>query len=287
MTNTNEVTTVNPFFNVVREPAFAELNGQKIEINRDVLLNPETQDVVGVVGKNYSLVQNIDVARFFDEAFSKNRILSTKDHLNTNTGKWIREIVLDDDEYTAEIDSGDTVKAKVQIYNGYDGKTAVGFRVSAYRLVCTNGLMGWKEIHGGNFTHMGGNLVDRIQAQFANNFSNFSKNFGVWEEWTKQGFGQTRFNQFVELHTKSTLPENVKPTKEMKLIEYLSDKQAEAIKDLYVPTMELYKEKENKWGAYNVLTAIGTHHTDARKGSPLFTAGYKRINRLVEDFYDY
>ena len=69
------------------------------------------------------------------------------------------------------------------------------------------------------------------------------------------------------------------------MIKYLSEKQAEGIKTLYPTIMNQYNESETKWGAYNVITAIATHHTKTPSTkSHLFTQGYKRTERLAEDF---
>ena len=51
--------------------------------------------------------------------------------------------------------------------------------------------------------------------------------------------------------------------------------------------MNRYDENETRWGAYNVLTGFATHQTRARQGSNVFSAGYKQIETVTDDFYHY
>lgn len=272
--------TVNPFFDVERTELFAEFNGERVSSGRHALLNAENGEMLGIVSPNYKLVEHAEVANVFDEAFQNVPVMEVRDHLNGVTNRWVRDIVLDGDEFTRDIDGkGDTVKAKVRVWNGYDGRTAVGFAVSAWRMVCSNGMFGWKDLFGTTFAHIENDIVDKIRNVFNNQFSNFNQNFSIWEDWSNIPFGQVDFNKFVDFHTKENIFGNDNA--------YLSEKQAEGIKGLYEPIMNQYGESETKWGSYNVLTAIGSHHTKARKGSNLFSEAYKRTERLAQDFYGY
>ena len=168
---------MNPFFNVVREPAFAEVNGVRVETGRDVLINEENNTVLGIVSPNYKLVTHNEIANIAEEAFSGINHTVT-DHLNGQENKWIREIILEDDQYGFDI-GDDHLKAKVSFYNGYNGKTSAGMELSAWRQICSNGLMGWGKIYGVNLPHMTDNIVDIIKDRFSSNFENFTEIFNI------------------------------------------------------------------------------------------------------------
>jgi hypothetical protein len=259
------------FFNVIREPAFAEVNGEKVYTGKDVLINEENNSVLGVVSPNYKLVTHNEIAEISEEAFSDINH-TVIDHLNGQENKWVREIIIEDDEYSFDIDQ-DHLKAKVCFYNGYNGKTSAGMELSAWRQVCSNGLMGWGKIYGVNLPHMTDNITDIIRNKFSDNFENFREIFSTWDEWSKITYTEKMFHDFLDVRVKNKK-------------HYLSEKQGEFIKELYPVIMNRYNERETKWGTYNVLTAISTHHTTARKGSNIFGNAYNRIARLTSEFFN-
>lgn len=268
MTRT-DITQISPFYEVVRQPLYADLNGQKIRSNKDALINPELNLIVGEVGKNYKLVTNNEVANVMDEALADIKTYDVKDHLDGTTGRWAREIILDDENYMFNIKGNDECKVKVDIFNGYTGTKSVGFQVSAYRLVCSNGLMGWQKQLSVSIPHIREGIVEEIRDKFNETVDKFWNKTRIWEAWADQDFTQDDFNNFINTR------------------DYLSDKMKDNIKGYYVPLMEEYKEEETKWGAYNVLTAMATHHTQARNGSHLFSNAYKRIQKIINDFESY
>lgn len=277
--------TRNPFFDVHRVPVFGEIDNPegpyRVDLGKDALINAETMDPVGMVSRNYVLVENQDVVGLFDEAFGNLKIQEIRDHLNPSGSKFIRDIILDEDKYSADITNrGDVVKTKIRLWNGYDGRTAVGFTVGAWRQICSNGMMGWADIYCRTYQHMSTGLIDQIRNEFELNFSRFGSNFELWGNWAALPFGQSDFNTFIDFHTKG---KGLSPER----VQYLSEKQAEGIKGLYEPIMNEFGEDETRWGAFNVLTAIATHHTKARKGSNLFSQGHRRMERLSEDFYSF
>jgi len=263
----SNVQQYNPFFEVVREPMFTEFNGKKIKASKDALINPELNVIVGEVGRNYKVVTNNEVANVFDEAFKGINVESVKDHLNGTTGKWVREIILNDDDYIFKIgDNKDQCKVKVDIFNGYTGKKSVGFNVSAYRLVCSNGLMGWKNQLSVSIPHVRDGIVETIRNEFHNKIDVLWNKVQIWETWSDEHFGKDDFKLFINTR------------------DHLSDKMKDKFIGMYEPIMNKYNESETRWGAYNVLTAMASHHVEAQKGSHLFSNAYKRIEKLISEF---
>lgn len=269
---------VNPFFPVERQKLFASFEDEQVYVDRDGLLNAETGGVLGTVGVKYKLVPNAEVNSIFEEAFQNLPVEFTKDHLNSNESRWQRDIILDGDQFTRTIGLNDVVKTKISVWNGYDGRTGVGFALSAYRQICENGMMGWRKMFGSNLPHLGPHVITKIQRDFDKSFQGFQQNFDVWESMANQRFTHIDFKNFIESRVKRTNDAG-------KVIGYLSDRQADAITDQYAPILNKYRDDETRWASLNVITAIATHHTEAREGgSSIFSAGYSRLEKLAQDF---
>mgnify|MGYP000008083908 CR=1 FL=1 len=266
----------NPFFEVIRNPLHTEYKGESIRVPKDALIDPEG-NVLGVVGKDYKLITNQEVNEIVQDSISDLEVYSVQDHINGKGNKWTRSLVLNDSNFTTDIDTNDHVKTKVDIYNSYSGKDAAGFSLSAWRLVCENGLKGWRNIASFPFHHIHDGLAEKIRESFEKIFSKFQTNFSIWEKWAEQPLDRNEFLSFIERNKKED-SQNQKGV--------LSEKQAEGIKDLYPQIKNQYSEKDTIWGAYNVLTAIATHHVKARKGSNIYSQGYNRLSRLIDNFYE-
>jgi|SRR6056297_2988601 len=261
----------NPFFEVSRCPIHATLNNETKEIERDALFSPNG-DLLGIVSPKYKLVTNREVQDVFDEYFSGLKIHSVKDKVSSNGGKWIRDYIINEDDYTVSIGkSDDVIKTKVSIINGYDGQTSVGMIVSAWRQICSNGMMGWGKILGKKFSHFTKDIIGQLDTSLKVGYDGLKDNFGIWEQWTEVPFTEKEFKGFIDSRS------------------YLSDKQKETTSGLYLPVKTQFKEPDTKWGAYNVITAMATHHTKSRnkKVDNEFSNGYKTMARLAKDFYGY
>ena len=267
MTQLIKAENMTPFFEVKRE----RLQTESMNIiDRDALFN-ENGELLGVVSPNYKLVTNQEVVNVFDEFFNQLKLHSVTDKVSHTGGKWMREYVLDEDDYTVAVGKNqDVVKTKVTIYNGYDGKSSVGMNFSAWRQVCSNGMMGWKKLIGRKFGHFSNNILGQLESAVDNGFNEMAGNFKKWDEWSEIPFTEQQFEGFIDKRS------------------YLSDKQKKATTDLYPVIMNKYNEEETKWGAYNVLTAIASHHTASRGGKVAhdFSNAFRTMTRVTKDFYD-
>jgi len=261
---------MDPFFDVARFPIFAKSNTGEKEIAKDALFSPNG-DVLGLVSKNYNIVNNVDVASLFDEFFSEMNVLSVRDHVSGNGEKWLRDYVVDEDKYSVTVDKDDHLKLKVTVSNGYDAKSGVKFAVSFWRQVCSNGMMGWKKEIGQSFSHFNKNVLEELDGLLNQGFGKVSEFAEAWQNWTQIPFTKKDFVGFVESR------------------DYLTDKKKDNTISYYDPIMNKYKENETKWGAYNVLTAIATHHTNSRNKnvSNVFSNGYREMQRVTRDFWNY
>lgn len=270
---------MDPFFTVERIPAVAIMDGLQVETGQDALVNADTKECVGMVSRGYNVVTNEDLQTVVDEALGKLPVLKVDDHLNSKSNKWVRDIILDAPEFNHQIKTNDTVHTKVQIINGYGSKTAAAIAVSMWRQVCTNGMFGWKNMFRASYSHITSNIVEKIADDFGRGALEIKGQVDLWKNWAEVPFTKDQFALFIDNHTKEAplaLPSA-----------FLSEKQAEGIKGLYDPIMEQYNEDETKWGAYNVITAIASHHVQARAGSHIFSQPYSRMNKLANAFYEW
>jgi len=262
---------LSPFFEVTRAPMSAMVDGEYKTVARDALLSPNG-DLMGVVSPRYKVVTNNSVVNVFDEFFSTLKIQKVVDRVSGNGAKWIRDYIIEDENYVVTIGkkNDDVLKTKVSVSNGYDGKTSVSLDFSAYRQICSNGMMGWKKTIGTKFSHFSIDILSSLKSTLDVGFVGMKKNFNLFDTWTKIPYTEKQFMGFIDDRS------------------YLSDKQKEATKGLYLPVMNQYKEEETVWGAYNVITAIATHHTASRNKSVdnIFSSGYKTMAKVAKDFFE-
>jgi len=267
----------NPFFEVRKEDVFTA-SGMKID-NKVALVNGEMNSVVGFVSPGYDIVENQSVANLFEEATKEFGVAKVKDHMDSTTKRWKRQFIFNDTRLSAEILPADIVGVCLEVYNGYDGRTAFGYSLMGYRWMCENGMiMGKKNLFSESYAHYDGN-VGKLRESFEFKFNMFHKNAKVWEKWSKETFNQASFDKFLSVHTK---PVNAKAASH----QYLSEKMATSISQSYIPMLEDQKLRDDKWGAFNVITYLMTHETKARKGSNLFSNRYGTMGRLAGDMYD-
>lgn len=266
----------NPFYEVKVEKLMTESG---LETNKNALVNSETNDIVGLVSPNYDVVTNKTVADLFQEAVKDVGIKDVINHLDGTTKRWKQFIVLGD-KLKYEVAPGDHVSICLNVYNGYDARTAYGYSLMGYRWLCSNGMvMGKKKLFSDSFTHYDGN-VNKLRDSFELKFDYFRKNALLWGKWTGEHFDKAKFNMFLDNHTK---PVKAKAEKH----EYITPKISQGIKDSFYPLLKKQHLKENKWGSFNVLTYLATHETKARKGSNVFSNRYNNINKLAGDFYSW
>ena len=246
--------------------------------NKEALINADTGNVLGLVSPNYEVVTNKEVDDLFQEAINDLSVKNIKDHMDADTKRWKRQIIFDDERLNFEIVKSDVVGILLEIHNGFTGRTSFGYTLMGYRWMCENGMvMGKKELFSESYAHYV-NSPEALRESFNLKFEAFQKTADVWSAWSEMQFKQAEFVKFVEYHTK---PTSGKATPD----QYVTPKVSESIIGAYEPMMFQHRLGENKWGAFNVLTALATHETQARNGSNLFSNRYNTVNRLAADLY--
>ena len=255
------------FFDVRREKLVTQYTN--LDTGKVALMNDETNDLLGIVSPNYEVVTNEMVNSLFRDAIGDIKLHEVHDHMDASTRRWRRRFIFKDDETNVEVAAGDNVNIMLEVFNGYDARTAFGYKLMSYRWICENGLvMGKKNLFGESYGHYE-NSPDKLRESFTMKFDLYKEVGNTWKEWTKQEFNTKMFGDFIESR------------------KYLGERVSKTLVDSYEPILNKEKLEDNKWGAFNVLTYLSSHETKARKGSAVFSAGYNNINRAAADLYEY
>lgn len=265
-------TTMNPFFEVSRNPIFTKVDGREIRLAKDVLINNDTGLPIGIVSKNFNVITNKEVNDAFGEIYSKYKIKKTMDFMKKGGEVWVRRIVFEDDMFTFDVGNGDSQHIMLEISNGFNTTTRVSYNISLFRSICENGMVfGRKNLFGLNFTHMRNNL-EVIQNTFELGTKEIGENIiPTWQKWNQIPF--TMENMVEYLDTK----------------EYINnEKMKERILIKYDEIMTREKHSETLFGAFNTLTYMMTHETDSRREdtSNIFSNAYKKYERLANEMYE-
>lgn len=270
---------LNPFYPVIRNKLFTPFvyqgdeNLTDVYVDRDVLLNGENGKVLGTVGPNYKLLLNEEVFDIFAEAFADLPIESVRDHLNWKQNRWQRDFILNGDQFNIDI-NGSVIKTKVSIFNGYDGKSSVGFTVAAYR---DNGNVTYlNNMFTQTYSHVQRGLVVRIREDFATKLGLFRQTAEMFRRFDQETFTGEYFEDFV----RGLVREGERDRQG-----YLTERQADAILASYRQQFDRLGVRQTRFGAYTVLSAIATERNGRANSSPIFTAAHKRIEKVVRDFF--
>jgi hypothetical protein len=259
-----------PFFSVIERPVYYNMpeSPAVFEIPRKkVLINSETGNVLSVVSEDYQLIHNRQVADAFNDAFSTFHVDRVSDSLDSTGARWRRDIIFDDPALNTSI-NGNDFRIMINAFNAYNGKNAYGFSLSAYRLICLNGLKSFQKIFNATFSHMT-NAVDSIRSEFSEKLALYSKQFELWKTWNEIPFTKTDFEKFVDNNQKM-----------------IGKKFAKEIKDSYDVVLRRYGDKPTKYGAIQCLTWHQTHNVKSKKVDDAFASKSIQLDNLIKAFYN-
>jgi hypothetical protein len=134
----------NPYFQLKQVP-IQTISGEDIN-NKYALQHGRTGEIFAVVSNRYKPTLHKEVNDKFDKVFEDMgiKVKTTTNHLDPTGKKWKQHRILED--FDMSVAPKDTVGVMVEIFNGYDGLTAIGFRVLGFRYACTNGLITGKAL---------------------------------------------------------------------------------------------------------------------------------------------
>ncbi len=169
------------FFPVTTQPIFTHCprDGQKPATkikDKKAVINDRTGEVLGIVGKDYSLITN-EEARHYARVCARQVFRETKEDewelLAVDAPPSARYCHLDLVHNTAKLDFAylmvgtregvpDTYGPFVRVTNSYNGRRALRFTIGCYRKTCSNGLTARRNIISFSFAHARKDIGTRI-----------------------------------------------------------------------------------------------------------------------------
>ena len=162
------------------------------------VVRTDTQALLGVVSKQYEIVQNdslLRMAEFIREEVDMDSVVVLADGAKVAFTASLRGAETD-------IVPGDTVKRRIVGYLGHDGKTGCGAKFTNIRVVCQNTLTAALNESGAHssITHKNGAngnfdaLINRIDVAR----QDFVTECELMREFSRVSMGRDAFNEFVD-----------------------------------------------------------------------------------------
>ena len=125
------------------------------------------------------------------------------------------------------------------------------------------------------YSHVQRGLVARIREDFQTKLELFRQTADLFRRFDQETFTNEQFEAFVRGLIREEDSRNG----------YLSERQADAILASYRSQFNRLGVRQTRFGAYTVLSAIAGERQGRGGSSSIFTAGHKRIEKVVNDFF--
>ena len=163
------------------------------------VIRTDTQALLGVVSKQYEIVQNdslLRMAEFIREEVDMDCVIVLSDGAKVCFTATLRGAETD-------IVPGDTVKRRIVGYLGHDGKTGCGAKFTNIRVVCQNTLtaaLGEAAGAHSSLAHKNGanNRFDALISSIDVARQDFVTECDLMREFARASMGMTQFNEFVD-----------------------------------------------------------------------------------------
>ena len=164
------------------------------------IVRTDTNDVLGIHGRNYKMIPNEPLFRGFDEALRTSDLdlkgLEVEDHVNYGGRRVIRNYRFP--TITTEPRVGDLVELRVSVINSFDSGTAVSAPVGGRRLWCLNGavsLQGNASVYG---RHTSGFDNARALEKINEAIERYLVAATDWSEWSQRELTQLEAQTALE-----------------------------------------------------------------------------------------
>ena len=162
------------------------------------VVRTDTQALLGIVTKQYELVQNealLRMAEFIREEVDMDAVVVLADGAKVCFTATLRGAETD-------IVPGDTIKRRIVGYLGHDGKTGCGAKFTNIRVVCQNTLTAAMKDGGArsSITHKNGanNNFDALISSIDVARQDFVTECDLMREFSRVSMGVDAFNEFVD-----------------------------------------------------------------------------------------
>lgn len=232
-----------------------------------MLYRPDTNEILGVVGKDYHPIQNSTAMAFMDSIVKKNDFAYTNAVSQDGGAVTVvtaRSMVND------TIRRGDEVCREIRLINGFNGKVGFSVEFSVLRLICTNGLVSAERESVMRFKH-----TIKVQDRMAVALKVFDQSVEFHEKFIQQSriLAEKAVDHLMVEKFLNSLYTDAKA----------NDKKKSMIEDLAVNGKG--NTGDTLWDLYNGVTEFVDHHygkEESRDEYALFGAGHK----LKEDAWN-
>ena len=225
------------------------------------VVRTDTQALLGVVSKQYEIVQNdslLRMAEFIREEVDMDCVIVLSDGAKVCFTATLRGAETD-------IVPGDTVKRRIVGYLGHDGKTGCGAKFTNIRVVCQNTLTAALRESGAHssITHKNGanNNFDTLINSIDVARQDFITECDLMREFSRASMGMSQFNEFVD--------------EVYNIDECQAFRKREKLQRAFTRGFGFRFAPASVWSAVNAITEIetSTRNTTAAKGRAQFARG--------------
>lgn len=143
-----------------------------------MLYRPDTNQVLGIVGRNYQPIQN-SLAMAFMDVIVQEHGFTYKKAISRNNGA--TSVIVAESERTTAIRVGDEVSKEIKLVNGFDGKNGFSVEFSMMRLVCLNGMVKPEKESAIKFKH-----TINVESRMETALKVFNKSINIHEQFIAQ-----------------------------------------------------------------------------------------------------
>lgn len=265
-------------YEVIKVPTYANIgdaeNMQEIETGHFANVRTDTNEVLGNVGKGYTILQNKDAFKFFDPIVERGEaIYETAGAL----GKGERTFLTAKMPEHIQLANGDLIENYIVFTNTHDGTGAVKAMVTPVRVVCANTL-------AASVSRARSTVNIRHTANLSNNLMEAHKILGLSsiliQEMEEMGnhMIHNKVNDFAATEIIARFLAEEKEIKELNsgglIMDVFSTRkknQLEAISDFYHTGVGQENVIGTKWGVYNAITGWNQHIKKGKDASRDFT----------------
>ena len=206
------------------------------------IVNPETEQIISVVGSGYQLVQNADIFPQYDEAIELSDLntkgMERKVYTSHSGGRTKVEYTFP--EHRVSIKDDDELDLTLTVLNSYDTSWRFRSILGAFRLLCANGMGIGTKYQQYAHKHTLNLDTDRAIKDLALSLDFFEENADSWRDYPN-----VRVNAFQVDRVFKAL------AKDSKSIRVSLDESHEG----YVRRLG-----DNLWALFNTLTHWSTHY---------------------------
>lgn len=136
-------------WDVEQYPAYAAIDGKRVDIGKKALVRTDTNEVLTVTGPNWKPTQNRDFVNFFREFVDAGK--AEIERLGSlRNGKMIFCVAKLNTGF--EVTKGDQVDGYIHAFAPHELGKAIVFRTTSQRLACFNQLVPWRKGTAGQYT---------------------------------------------------------------------------------------------------------------------------------------